>query len=38
MKIRVCNENGRTLKVLFVNNPFEIVAINNKFQYWEYMQ
>lgn len=37
MKIRICNENGRTTKVLFVSNAAEIVAIDSKFEYWEYM-
>lgn len=37
MKIRICNENGKTTKILFVSNAAEIVALDNKFQYWEYI-
>lgn len=37
MKIRICNESGITTKILFVSNAFEIVALDNKFEYWEYM-
>lgn len=37
MKIRICNEHGGTTKVIFVSNPFEIIALDSKFKYWEYM-
>lgn len=37
MRIRVCNKDGRTLKVLTVSNHFEIMAVDNRFDFWEYM-
>ena len=37
MKIRICNEDGRTTKILVVANVFELFALDSKFQYWEYM-
>lgn len=37
MKIRICNEDGRTTKILVVSSAFEIIALDNKFEYWEYM-
>lgn len=37
MKIRICNENGITTKILFVLNAAEIAALDSKFEYWEYM-
>ena len=37
MKIRVCNEIGRTLKVLTVSNHFEVIAVDNRFEFWEYI-
>lgn len=37
MRIRICNENGKTTNIIFVSNPFEIIALDNKFKYWEYM-
>ena len=36
-KIRVYDEDGRTLKIYEVTNPFQVVVIDNKFKYWEWM-
>lgn len=36
-KIRVCNEDGRTLKIYEVTNPFQVIVIDNKFKYWEWL-
>lgn len=37
MRIRVCNENGRTLKIFEVTNPIQISVISYKYEYWEYI-
>lgn len=36
MKIRVCNEYGRTLKIIDVTYAWEVAMINSKYEYWEY--
>lgn len=37
MKVRVCTESGKTMKILTVNNPVQVSVIANKYKYWEYM-
>ena len=37
IRIRACNEQGRTLKIYEVTNTFEVQVIDNKFKYWEYI-
>lgn len=37
MKIRVCNEKGRTLKIFEVSNPIQVATISYKHEYWEYI-
>lgn len=37
MRIRVCNKEGRTLKIFEVSNPIQVSVIANKYEYWEYI-
>lgn len=36
MKIRVCNEFGKTLKLIDVTYAWEVAMIDSKYKYWEY--
>lgn len=38
IRIRACNEQGRTLKIYEVTNPIQVSVIANKFTYWEYIK
>lgn len=38
MKIRISNKENKTLKIVFINNPFEVIALDSKYEYWEYMR
>lgn len=38
IRIRACNEQGRTLKIYEVSNPIQVSVIANKFTYWEYIK
>lgn len=36
-KIRVCDKQGRTIKVEVVKTSFEVQEIACKYEYWEWM-
>lgn len=38
IRIRACNEEGRTVKIYEVTNPIQVSVIANKFTYWEYIK
>ena len=36
MQIRVCDENGRTIKIIDVKYAWEVAVIAMKYDFWEY--
>jgi hypothetical protein len=38
MRIRICDENGRTIKIYEnITNPIQVSVIASKHEFWEYM-
>ncbi len=36
--IRVANKNNRTVKIVEEVSVFDVMAVANKYEYWEYMR